>query len=59
MRTRFVAVTLPLLLAVALPSLGQQGTAEIGGRITDQQGAALPGVTITATNEERRASFVR
>jgi hypothetical protein len=52
MRTRFVAVTLPLLLVVALPALAQQGTAEIGGRITDQQGAALPGVTITATNED-------
>ena len=41
-----------LLLTVPLPALAQQGTSEIGGRIADEQGGALPGVTITLTNEE-------
>ena len=29
----------------------QQGTAEIGGKVTDEQGAVLPGVAIVVTNE--------
>jgi len=41
-----------LLLATAAPLRAQQGTAEIGGRVTDEQGGALPGVSITITNEE-------
>jgi hypothetical protein len=46
-----------LALAVFLwvcpsPVVAQQGTAELGGRITDVQGAVLPGVTVTVTNED-------
>src|SRR6266566_6435801 len=52
MRKRHVGWILPLLLATALPVLAQQGTSEIGGRVTDQQGAVLPGVSIVITNEE-------
>ena len=39
-----------LLCAAATPSLAQQGTAEIGGKVADQQGAVLPGVAIVVTN---------
>ena len=41
----FVCVT-PSLLAA------QQGTGEIAGKVTDEQGAVLPGVAIVVTNEE-------
>jgi hypothetical protein len=44
----FVFVTL-----LAVPTLrAQQGTSEISGRVTDEQGAILPGVSIVVTNEE-------
>src|SRR6266403_2790170 len=36
----------------AIPLLAQQGTSEIGGRVADEQGAVLPGVSIVVTNEE-------
>jgi hypothetical protein len=36
----------------AIPLLAQQGTSEIGGKVTDEQGAVLPGVAIVVTNEE-------
>jgi hypothetical protein len=52
MRIRQVVWILPLFLATALPVLAQQGTSEIGGRVTDEQGAVLPGVSIVITNEE-------
>ncbi len=52
MRIRQVGWIVPLLLATALPVLAQQGTSEIGGRVTDEQGAVLPGVSIVVTNEE-------
>jgi hypothetical protein len=46
-----------LLLAVwilvsALPASAQQGTAQISGKTTDEQGGVLPGVAIVVTNEE-------
>ena len=52
MRRTFVVVVLGLLLGT--PSgwaSAQQGTADIAGRVIDEQGAALPGVAITVTNE--------
>jgi hypothetical protein len=52
MRKPLVGLVLSLLLATALPVLAQQGTAEIGGRVTDEQGGVLPGVTVVITNEE-------
>jgi hypothetical protein len=39
----------------ASPIFAQQGTSEIGGKITDEQGAVLPGVSIVITNEETGA----
>lgn len=41
-----------LLAAMASPLFAQQGTSEITGRAVDDQGAALPGVAIVATNED-------
>jgi len=37
--------------AATPPLLAQQGTAEIAGKVTDEQGALLPGVAIVITNE--------
>ena len=36
----------------AVSSIAQQGTAELAGKVTDEQGAVLPGVAIVVTNEE-------
>jgi hypothetical protein len=41
-----------LLCAAPVPALAQQGTSEIGGRVTDDTGGALPGVAILVTNEQ-------
>jgi hypothetical protein len=40
------------LLCASAPVFAQQGTAQLGGKITDAQGGALPGVTIVITHEE-------
>jgi carboxypeptidase family protein len=40
---------------LAVPLLAQQGTSQMSGRVTDEQGGALPGVTVTLTNEESGA----
>jgi len=40
-----------LVLWSPVPLLAQQGTAQIGGKITDEQGAILPGVNVVVTNE--------
>jgi carboxypeptidase family protein len=47
-----VGLVLSLLVATAVPVLAQQGTSELGGRVTDEQSGVLPGVTIVITNEE-------
>src|SRR5262245_13924303 len=44
-----------MLLAVVTPGLAQQGTSEFAGKVTDEQGAILPGVTVVLTNEESGA----
>lgn len=41
-----------MLFLVAAPAVAQQGTSEMAGRVTDAQGAVLPGVSIVVTNEE-------
>ena len=38
------------LLFITTAALAQTGGSALGGRVTDESGAALPGVTITATN---------
>ena len=44
-----------LVCAAATPLVAQQGTSQISGRALDEQGGALPGATITLTNEESGA----
>jgi hypothetical protein len=39
------------VFALVTPLLAQQGTSEIAGKVTDEQGAVLPGVAILITNE--------
>jgi len=50
-KLRVGSIVTTVFLAVA-PAAAQQGTAEIAGRVTDAQGAVLPGVAIVVTNEE-------
>ena len=52
MRRLVLGLSLVLLLCAAAPALAQQGTAQIGGKITDAQGGVLPGVAIVVTNED-------
>jgi hypothetical protein len=52
MRRLLIGSVLSLLWTIAVPVLAQQGTSEIGGRVTDDTNAALPGVTIVVTNEQ-------
>ena len=40
-----------IVYLASIPLNAQQGTAEIGGKVTDEQGAVLPGVSIVVTNE--------
>ena len=53
-RWSIAVLTLMLALAAALPAWAQGGgassTGTIQGRVTDAQGAVLPGVTVTATS---------
>jgi hypothetical protein len=41
-----------LLLAFPVSLLAQQGTSEVRGRVSDQQGGILPGVTVVVTNQD-------
>jgi outer membrane receptor protein involved in Fe transport len=47
---RSVVALLVLTVLLALPAMAQQTTGTISGRITDQQGAIIPGATVTAVN---------
>ena len=48
-RYRRLLWSVPLLFGLAVaPLAGQSGTGDIEGSITDNSGAALPGVTVTA-----------
>ena len=48
--SRFVLLALSLL--VPATTVWAQATAQLGGRVTDQSGAILPGVTVTATQTD-------
>ena len=52
MRRHLVAWLVGSLVCMGTPAWAQQGTGEIAGKITDEQGAVLPGVAIVVTNEE-------
>ena len=39
-------------LLLASPASAQQGTTELRGKVIDAQGAILPGVTVTVTNQD-------
>ena len=45
-------IALAAVLAAATPAFAQQTTGNISGRIVDAQGAAIPGVTVTAGNAQ-------
>ena len=58
----FPALFRSLLLFAAVAGIcnlgwGQEVTASITGTVTDPQGAALPGATVTATSQERGQTF--
>ncbi|HYH86295.1 MAG TPA: carboxypeptidase regulatory-like domain-containing protein, partial [Pyrinomonadaceae bacterium] len=58
MRTKFLALIamLACVFAFAMPAAAQTINGNIVGVITDEQGAAVPGVTVTATNTGTGAS---
>jgi hypothetical protein len=54
-RSRLLGACIAMALLVLLPgthsALAQQGTSTLRGTITDQQGATIPGATVTLVNE--------
>src|SRR5688572_11464723 len=46
------AFSIVALILVLTGSASAQGTAQLNGRVTDESGAVLPGVTVTATQTE-------
>ena len=52
MRALALGVVVGLFVWTAAPASAQQGTSEIGGKVTDQQGGVLPGVALVITNED-------
>ena len=52
MKQGVVSSILIALLLLALPAAAQQGTSEVRGRVVDQQGSLLPGVTVTVRNQQ-------
>ena len=51
MRRRILVFLVTTLLS-APAAFAQQGTADIRGRVVDQQGAVLPGVTVVVRHQE-------
>lgn len=52
LRCHIAFVTAVFLGASVTSSLAQQSSAEIRGRVMDEQGGVMPGVTVVATHEE-------
>ncbi len=60
MQRFFTAVCAVSALALAAPAaMAQQTTGNISGRIVDDQGAAVPGVTVTGKNTADRLHPLR
>jgi hypothetical protein len=55
-RFRVVCLVALVTLAFPAPSPAQQGTSQITGKISDPQGAVLPGVSVVVKNEDTGAS---
>ncbi|HEX2445536.1 MAG TPA: carboxypeptidase-like regulatory domain-containing protein, partial [Vicinamibacterales bacterium] len=53
---RFICALLAIA-ALATPAFAQQTTGNLAGRVVDEQGAALPGATVTGRNTE--TGFIR
>jgi Carboxypeptidase regulatory-like domain/TonB-dependent Receptor Plug Domain len=51
-RLKVVPLLALVLFLVSPPLFAQQGTAQIAGKVSDEQGAFLPGVSVVVTNEE-------
>jgi outer membrane receptor protein involved in Fe transport len=58
MRTLVSAIVVALGLAVAGAASAQETTGTLTGRLTDDQGLALPGVTVTVTGSQGTRSVV-
>ena len=52
MRRRVLVFLVITTLVSAAAAFAQQGTADIRGQVLDQQGAVLPGVTVTVRHRE-------
>jgi len=49
---KYLVAWILLILAAAPSAAAQQGTTEVRGRVVDEQGGALPGVTVTVRNQD-------
>jgi hypothetical protein len=49
---RIIVAMMVIVIGLAAPLLAQQTTGNITGRLVDAQGAAVPGVTVTAKNTQ-------
>jgi hypothetical protein len=52
MNIRVSLCGLMMALLLSAPAAAQQGTTEIRGKVTDSQGAILPGVSVTVRNQD-------
>ena len=52
MKQRVMSLVLMTTLLIAMSASAQQGTTELRGRVIDDQGAVLPGVTVVVRNQE-------
>jgi hypothetical protein len=51
-RVRVVSLLALIALVLSAPLFAQQGTSSIGGKVTDEQDAVLPGAAVVVTNEQ-------
>ncbi|MGE3273643.1 MAG: TonB-dependent receptor [Vicinamibacterales bacterium] len=58
MRTRMSAICMALVFALATVASAQETTGSLSGKLTDSQGLAVPGVTITVTGDQGTKTFV-